>query len=502
MLIFDVLKQSENPMKKYLLPCLFFLLALPAFSQFVHRNTLLGTGFYNTANQGTGAAISADGNVVIVGGEEDSLGRGAAWVYTRNGNQWSQMGKKLIPNDAVPSSGTFIYFGCSAAISADGNTIAIGGYFDNNRKGATWIFVRNGNRWVQQGSKLVGTQGITTGWQGNAVALSADGNTLLVGGSADNGSQGAAWVFQRTGTTWSQQGNKITVTPNLGWGFGVSVALSADGNTALIGANLEGTPTNKQGYGYFFKRTGSSWNFVQKVTDPAIVNSRIGNGVALSGDGKVAALGAPSYNNQVGMALIYRYNNNTLQWEKEQILNPIGFTLYPKIGATLSISKGGDTLALPGDNDNNGQGAVWTFVHNNGTWSQLGNKITSPITGGTTPYFGWSTSLSADGKILLISRPNGSAQGAALIYSDPSIMSTKEEVQPELRLYPNPFSNFLHLPAGTTFSQLTIFDISGKVLLRQTTPTQRLDLSTFSAGIYIVSLQQKDKVQHVRIVKE
>jgi hypothetical protein len=202
------------------------------------------------------------------------------------------------------------------------------------------------------------------------------------------------------------------------------------------------------------------------------------------------------------MALIYCYNNSTLQWEKEQILNPTGITLYPRIGAILSISKGGDTLSLPGINDNSAQGAVWLFVHSNGTWSQLGNKITSPITGGTTPYFGWSTSLSGDGKILLIGRPNGSAQGAAFIFSDPSVMSTKEALEPELSLYPNPVSNFLHLPAGTAFSQLTVSDLSGKLLLRQTLPSQRLDLSTFSAGIYIVSLQQKDKVKHVRIVKE
>lgn len=265
---------------------------------------------------------------------------------------------------------------------------------------------------------------------------------------------------------------------------------------------MEGNGTNKQGYGYFYKRTGSIWNFVQKVTDLTITNSRIGEGVALSGNGQIAALGAPLNNNQIGLILVYRYNQTSQQWLKEQVLTQTGTSPGSRLGRRISISKGGDTLVTSGYFDQNQTGAVWTFTNNNGTWSQLGNKITSPISGGTTPEFGRSVSLSADGKILLVGRPQGAIPGAAFIYSDPSVMSTTEELQPELRLYPNPVKDFLHLPTGTSFSQLTVSDLSGKVLLQQTSPTPGLDLSTFSAGIYIVSLQQKDKVQHVRIVKE
>ncbi|KAA9338976.1 T9SS type A sorting domain-containing protein [Adhaeribacter soli] len=490
-------------MKNYLLSLLFFTIVLPAFSQFVHQSTLLGTSFTNTAAQGMACAISADGNVAVVGGETDSLGRGAAWVYTRNGNQWTQMGKKLVPNDAVSTSAKPLYFGCATAISADGNTIAIGGYYENNRRGATWIFVRNGNRWEQQGPKLVGTQGFGDSFQGSAIALSADGNTLLIGGNEDNGNRGAVWFFQRTGTTWSPQSGKIIVTPNNGWSFGYSVALSADGNTALIGALYEGTPTNKQGYGYFYKRTGSTWNFLQKVTDLTVTNSRLGEGVALSGNGQVAIIGGGEGNQTHGIVCVFRFDQSTQLWVKDQILTSTGTSPGSRLGRKISISKGGDTLAVSGYLDQVFTGAVWTFVNKNGTWSQLGNKITSPISGGVEPEFGRSLSLSADGKILLIGRPNGSAQGAAFIYSDSSfVMSTTKELQPELSPYPNPVKDFLHLPLGTAFSQLTLSDLSGKVLLRQTSPTQRLDLSTFSAGIYIVSLQQKDKVLHVRIVKE
>ena len=94
--------------------------------------------------------------------------------------------------------------GNSVAVSADGNTAVVGGYNDNNNLGAAWIFTRNGSIWAQQGGKLVGT-GYTGSYSSSSillsVAISADGNTVLVGRPVDNNQQGAAWVFTRTDTT-------------------------------------------------------------------------------------------------------------------------------------------------------------------------------------------------------------------------------------------------------------------------------------------------------------
>jgi hypothetical protein len=91
-------------------------------------------------------------------------------------------------------------------------------------------------QYIQQGPKLIGTNGSTDAEQGYSVALSADGNTALVGGPYDNGQAGAVWFYTRSGGVWSQQGSKRTVTDNISNArFGWAVALSADGNTALIG---------------------------------------------------------------------------------------------------------------------------------------------------------------------------------------------------------------------------------------------------------------------------
>ena len=190
---------------------------------------------------GVYVALSADGNTALIGGPGDDYGAGAAWVFTRSDGVWSQQGPKLTGGGETEEDG----FGVSVALSADGNTALIGAPGDNGgSKGAAWVFTRSGSTWTQQGEKLHRQLAESTGrsgaWFGYNVALSADGNTALIGGFRDNGWDGAAWVFTRSGSTWAQQGEKLTGdhrarAGETGGMFGTMVALSADGNTALIG---------------------------------------------------------------------------------------------------------------------------------------------------------------------------------------------------------------------------------------------------------------------------
>jgi hypothetical protein len=110
----------------------------------------------------------------------------------------------------------------------------IGGQSDNASVGAAWVFTRSGSTWTQQGEKLTGGEEIGQGKFGSGVALSSEGNIALIGGYKDN-SVGAAWTFTRAGTTWTQQCGKLTGAGEIGMAlFGKSVALSSQGTTALI----------------------------------------------------------------------------------------------------------------------------------------------------------------------------------------------------------------------------------------------------------------------------
>jgi hypothetical protein len=211
---------------------------------------LVGTGAVGAASQGFSVALSADGNTAIVGGWTDNSHAGAAWVYTRSGGVWTQQGSKLVGTGAVGNA----LQGLSVALSADGNTAIVGGFTDNSDTGAAWVYTRSGGVWTQQGSKLVGAGAVGAALQGASVALSSDGNTAIVGGYFDNSETGAAWVYTRSGGVWTQQGSKLVGTGAVGAAFqGVSVALSADGNTAMVGGDTDNS------------EIGAAWVFVQSA---------------------------------------------------------------------------------------------------------------------------------------------------------------------------------------------------------------------------------------------
>ncbi len=131
--------------------------------------------------QGFSVAISADGNTAITGGPEDNNGVGAVWIYTRTGSTWTQQTQIAAPNDAIGTA----EFGFSVGISANGNTIIVGAMQDDSYTGAAWIYTRSGNNWTEV-QKLIGTGASGNARQGYSAAISGDGLTAIVGGNADN----------------------------------------------------------------------------------------------------------------------------------------------------------------------------------------------------------------------------------------------------------------------------------------------------------------------------
>ena len=133
----------------------------PALAQFTQQGgKLVGTGAVGAADQGYSIALSSDGNTAVVGGPGDNANAGAAWVYTRSGGVWTQQGAKLVGTGAVGAAEQ----GYSVALSADGNTAIVGGETDNGNAGVAWVYTRSGGVWTQQGAKLVGT-GAGEGWR-------------------------------------------------------------------------------------------------------------------------------------------------------------------------------------------------------------------------------------------------------------------------------------------------------------------------------------------------
>jgi len=186
-------------------------------------------GIANFYSAATCIALSGDGNTVIFG-----VPGTAVYIYAlvvgQNQVVWTQQA-------ALPGSGSF---GSSVALSADGNTALIGDPSYNNNNGTVYVFTRSNVSWTMA-EQLVGPGAVGAAQQGASVALSADGNTVLIGGPGDSyGAPGAAWVLWRGGVRREVNWQKIAGTGGIGDAQtpirqGSAVALSADGMTALIG---------------------------------------------------------------------------------------------------------------------------------------------------------------------------------------------------------------------------------------------------------------------------
>jgi hypothetical protein len=275
---------------------------------FIQRgDKLTGSGESGDGRFGFSVALSADGSTALIGGPFDGGNKGAAWVFTRSGAAWNQQDGKLTGSGESGDG----FFGFGVALSADGSTALIGGPFDGGNKGAAWVFNRSGGDWDQQGGKLTGSGEAGDGVFGLGVALSADGSTALVGGPFDDGSKGAAWVFTRSGGNWDQQGGKLTGSGESGSGsFGASVALAADGKTALIGGPFD---DGNKGAAWPFTRSGGDWNRQGgKLTGSGESGSgSFGASVALAADGSTAVIGGPIDDDSTGAAWVFTRSGGT-----------------------------------------------------------------------------------------------------------------------------------------------------------------------------------------------
>lgn len=244
----------------------------------------------NTDYFGASVSISGDGSTILVGspGYNGSalVDYGAAYVFTLVSGAWS-LQSTFFPDDVSVASN----FGTSVALSSDGNMAFVGSMRENGTytsQGAVYVFTRSGGTWSKT-TKLTATGSSASDGLGRSLSLSTAADALVVGTLNGN----AAYIFTRSGGTWSQQAKLISSDLAQNDYFGQAVAISGDGNTVLIGAwHKNGTYTN-QGAAYIFTRNGTLWTERVKLM-PALqeTSAYFGYSVGLSSDGRLAAIGS------------------------------------------------------------------------------------------------------------------------------------------------------------------------------------------------------------------
>ncbi|HEY4897974.1 MAG TPA: IPT/TIG domain-containing protein [Solirubrobacteraceae bacterium] len=312
---------------------------------------------------GRSVAISGDGNTALIGGPRDGHNAGAAWVFTRSGSTWTQLGSKLKGFE----EGGEGRFGRSVALSSDGSTALIGGPSDRAGHGAAWVFTRSGSTWQPVTPKLTGRESEESGEShfGGSVALSGDGTTAIVGSPGDAQYTGAIWAFVDGNEGWRHQGSKLTASGELGDGhFGVSVALSLDGNTVLTGARYDqATPGVATGAAWAYTRSGATWSQLGEELrgSEETGGGEFGYSVALSGDGQRALMGGQRDNGFTGAAWSFDRTASgfTQPGRKLEVPDELGKGWY---GASVALSGDGETALVGSPYDSRRIGAAWAFA--------------------------------------------------------------------------------------------------------------------------------------------
>ncbi len=440
------------------------LLSFTGWSQWIQQESKIAPGdaIGSSIYFGYSVALSEDGNTAVVGGIGDNANAGAVWIYTRSGGVWTPQAK-LIGTGATGNASQ----GFSVAISADGNTIIVGGLGDNTNIGAAWIFVRSGGVWSQQGNKLIGTGGVGISQQGCAVSLSSDGNTAIIGGFRDNAFAGAVWIFTRSGNVWSQQGNKIVVTDAIGSArFGISVDLSADGNTAIVGGH---TDNANAGAVWICTRNDSTWTVQTKITGAgAIGSARFGRSVSISSDGITAIVGGYEDDALKGAVWVYTRSGSSWTQQGDKLVGS-GATGNASQGFSISLSGDGNTAIIGGIDDNAFAGAAWIFTRSGSVWSQLGDKLIGSDAVGNANQ-GGAVAISPDGNTAIIGGiADNINKGAAWVFipGTTSVEQISDEIPMRFVLsqnYPNPFNPNTNIGWQSPVSghqTLTVYDLLG-----------------------------------------
>lgn len=354
------------------------------------------------------------------------------------------------------NTGPLDQFGTTVVLSADGSTMAVGAPLEDSASGANgdqsnnasidsgavYVFVRSGTIWIQQ-AYLKSTNPGTDDRFGSSIALSADGSTLAVGApnedsnatgvggdSANNVAtdSGAAYVFTRSGTTWSPQAYVKASNTGASDIFGQSVALSGDGSILVVGAPLEDSSSTgingalneagtNPGAVYAFTRDGTTWSQQAYIKASIFVNrNQFGWSVALSADSTTLAVGANNESSILnGAGAVFLFTHSRTDWSQQAILKASNLGTFDNFGTSVALSADGSTLAVgapfedsPASGINGDQsldsaldaGAAYLFTRSGPTWSQQAYVKASNT--GAGDNFGGSVALSADGSTLAV----------------------------------------------------------------------------------------------------
>jgi len=391
---------------------LLLVLTTPLRAQVVSKLTAVDA----SAGDQFGNAVDFDGNYAIVGVRQaDPFGSesGAAYVFVNRDGDWTEQARLIAAHGEIRDR-----FGTSVTIS--GAYAAVGATSEDeggDSAGAVYVFVRQGETWIQQ-VKLIASDAGDNDSFGRAVAL--DGDYLLAtapGNDSLGTNAGVAYVFKRDGETWIEQARLSAGDAVNGDSFGSAVAL--DGALAVIGAAGDTDPsTGAWGSAYVFERDGETWIERDNIfARDGTMNDFFGETVAISGEDILVGMGLDDdHGESSGSAYVFIRNGDT--WQRQVKLTASDAAAGDAFGTGVAISSDFVVIGAPG-NDDEGEdsGSIYVFVRDGETWTEWVKLTTSDATAGDA----FGNAIAIDGVSVLIAAfkddHRGARAGSAYVYT-------------------------------------------------------------------------------------
>jgi hypothetical protein len=290
------------------------------------QDTFLTTS--GESNLGLNMILAQDGNTVLLPNPSSNNSQGTVLAYKYFNNTWTP--SKFVETSNAPNH----LFGLGVAISSNANTLVIGAPGSNQNQGSAYVYRWN-STWNTPTQLFI--QESNTSF-GNPIAMSSDGNKIVIGAITSNQNQGSAFVYQWSGTNWVRQTQLIASDGRPQDNYGRFLTMSLDGNSIIVSApNKYVFPNSNQGASYLYTWDTLQWVETKLVYTNASSNSLFGQNPLISGDGSTLLIGASNS--------IYIFNN-TSNTSSNTTYYPTRFTSNVIVYNTIQLQPQGSNAML------------------------------------------------------------------------------------------------------------------------------------------------------------
>ncbi|MFB3079806.1 MAG: FG-GAP repeat protein, partial [Lysobacterales bacterium] len=341
-----------------------------------------------------GYSVDIDGDTAVVGAffhDHQGIDSGAAYVFVRNGDTWTQQAE-LLPSDGMAGDQAGFY-----QIAVDGDTILLGAHLhddgDVNNVGAVYVFERDGTNWSET-AKLMANDRQPNDLFGLTVAL--DGDTAIIGANGDDhpdGTHGSVNVYVRNGNSWTQQAKLVGREIDVRFQGFAEGRISIEDDTVAVGAWATDTQGKDSGTVYIFVRNGNTWSEQARLLpSDGKAEDQFGASTALDHD--TLLVGACRCHDPVRGGVVYVYTRNGSTWTLQAKFSPADGGAEDDFGVSLEIVGDRAIIGAQRSRAISGAGRAYVFVRNDNTWAEQEKLLASD--GETGNGFGISVSMEGD----------------------------------------------------------------------------------------------------------